>query len=285
MELALGTVQFGLVYGVAGAKQLLPDAAIRRILELAFERGMTLLDTAPSYGDIESRLGSLCEDLDFRIVSKIPSLPKGLDDVKAGRWAIGSAQASRQRLGHKLHALLFHRAEDLLDARGEAVWNCITTWARTENILIGASGYDVALIRTLFENDRISIGQLPGNALDQRIGTDLGNVNPKADVHLRSAFLQGLLLLPKDEAAKIVPAANAALQQWHLWLERHGMTPLQGALSIVKSFEHVSTCIVGVDNASQLAELSNVWQEVPAISARELACADPETIDPRLWDS
>jgi len=56
MELALGTVQFGLVYGLSGGKQLLPDRDIRAILELAFEQGVVILDTAPVYGDIESRL-------------------------------------------------------------------------------------------------------------------------------------------------------------------------------------------------------------------------------------
>src|SRR5579863_2773388 len=113
MQLALGTVQFGLVYGPSGSKQLLANRDIRAIFNLAFERGVTILDTAPVYGDIESRIGSLCDGLEFRIVSKIPALPNDLDDLKAAQWALDSAQTSARRLGRKLYALLFHRAEDL----------------------------------------------------------------------------------------------------------------------------------------------------------------------------
>src|SRR5579863_8543758 len=215
MELALGTVQFGLRYGIASEKQLLAEDDIRAILEFAFRQGMTVLDTAPSYGDIESRLGLLCGGLDFRIVSKIPPLADTLDDRAAAQCAVESAELSRRRLGPKLHALLFHRAEDLVGDRGATVWKTLAKWATAENVLIGASGYDVEVIQSLFESRRISVAQLPGNALDQRFGGVLAKLKRKPQIHLRSAFLQGLLLLPVEDAIKLVPAANAALQRWH----------------------------------------------------------------------
>jgi aryl-alcohol dehydrogenase-like predicted oxidoreductase len=283
MELALGTVQFGMLYGMGGGKFLQSDKAIRDILELARRHGIATLDTAPGYGTIEPRLGGLSEGLDFRIVSKIPSLPTGLDDIRAGKWAIESAQRSRERLGPGLFALLFHRAEDLLGARGDVVFNAMAKWAAEENILIGASAYEVATARSLFESRRISIAQLPGNALDQRISTALVGLNPKPELHLRSAFLQGLLLLPLEDAVERVPAATTALQQWWQWLAVRGMTALHGALSVVKSFEDVGTCVVGVDNAAQLAELVQAWRQVKPIHAEELSCGESRAIDPRLW--
>jgi aryl-alcohol dehydrogenase-like predicted oxidoreductase len=286
MDLALGTVQFGMLYGVAGGKSLPTNDEVRAILELAYERGITMLDTAPAYGDIEARLGSLCGNLDFKIVSKIPALPKGLDALRAAQWAVESARSSRARLGHRLYALLFHRAEDLLDAQGNAVFEAIATWATAENVFIGASGYEAPIVRSLIESKRISIAQLPGNALDQRIGAVLERLNkPKPELHLRSAFLQGLLLLPFDEAVRLVPAAFVALQQWHQWLRLRGMTALQGALSVVKAFEDVRTCVVGIDNIDQLSELLDAWREAQPIRAGELASYDPQSIDPRMWKS
>jgi aryl-alcohol dehydrogenase-like predicted oxidoreductase len=284
MELALGTVQFGLQYGVSGSKRrLLPNAEVRKILELAFQRGITILDTAPVYGDIESRLTRLCEDLEFRIVSKIPPVPDTLDDKTAGEWVVASAQVSLGRLAHKLHALLFHRAEDLLGVRGDTIWSAIAKWAANEGILIGASGYDMAGMRALFETRLMPIAQLPGNALDQRIDSVLANLEPKPELHLRSAFLQGLLLVPIEEAIRLVPSADVALQQWHRWLIERGISPLHGALSIVKGFQDVTACVVGIDNINQLAELASAWELVQPISARELASGDPQAIDPRLW--
>jgi aryl-alcohol dehydrogenase-like predicted oxidoreductase len=286
MELALGTVQFGLPYGVSGGKQrLLPDSDVRKILELAFNSGITILDTAPVYGDIESRLKRLCENLDFSIVSKIPPVPEVLDDKAAGEWAVEAAQVSRRQLGRKLRTLLFHRAEDLFGVRGDTIWNAITKWAANEGILIGASGYDMAGMRSLFEMRHMSIAQLPGNALDQRIESVLEKLNPKPELHLRSAFLQGLLLLPIEDAIQLVPSATAALHKWHRWLNEHGIAPLNGALSIVKGFKDVAACIVGIDNIDQLAELVGAWELTRPISARELSSGDPQSIDPRLWSS
>lgn len=285
MELALGTVQFGMAYGLSGGKRLLPDRDVRMLLELAFERGVTILDTAPVYGDIESRIGSLSEGLEFRIVSKIPPLPNDLDDSEAAQWALECAQSSRRRLGPKLYALLFHRAEDLLYVRGDKVWTALAKWASRENIRVGVSGYDLELVRSLFETHQMSIAQLPGNALDQRISTAFSDIQPRPELHLRSAFLQGLLLLPIEAAIRIVPAANAALQRWHRWVKAQGITPLRGALSVVKTFKDVSACVVGVDNIGQLTELLNDWQEARPIGASALACGDLRSIDPRLWDN
>jgi aryl-alcohol dehydrogenase-like predicted oxidoreductase len=286
MDLALGTVQFGMLYGVAGRKTLPTYDEVRAILEFAYEGGITILDTAPAYGNIEVQLGSLCNNLEFKIVSKIPALPKGLAASRAAQWALESAQSSLARLGRRLYALLFHRAEDLLDAQGDVVFKAMAKWAAGENILIGVSGYEVATVRSLFETKGISIAQLPGNALDQRIGTVLAKLDkPKPELHLRSAFLQGLLLLPIEEAVRRVPAALTALQQWHQWLKLRGMTALQGALSVVKAFDEVRTCVVGVDNIDQLAELLITWREVQPIRAGELASYDPQCVDPRVWKS
>ncbi|HWX30711.1 MAG TPA: aldo/keto reductase [Steroidobacteraceae bacterium] len=285
MELALGTVQFGVVYGVTGVTKLLLNDEVREILEHAFKRGITILDTAQAYGDIESRLGMLCEGLGFRIVSKIPPVPEALDNYEAGQWVIESAQVSRERLGRKLYALLFHRAENLTGSRGETIWEAVSKWGKAENVLIGASGYDAADMRQLFLKYRMPIAQLPGNALDQRINCALAALDSKPELHLRSAFLQGLLLLPIENAVKLVPAGRPALARWQQWLKHQGISAVHGALSVVKSFEDVSTCVVGVDNLAQIEQLVDTWEEVRPINDGALACADPRLIDPRQWST
>jgi aryl-alcohol dehydrogenase-like predicted oxidoreductase len=283
LQLALGTVQFGMPYGITGSKLIPAGDDVRKILGLAFERGINTLDTAPAYGNIESRLDSLCGRLGFRIISKIPPLPSDMSDLEACQWAVDSANASRQRLGEKLHALLFHRAEDLLESRGAAVLDAVATWADSANVLIGASGYEPAEVRALLAAQSISIAQLPGNALDQRISGVADNLDPKPELHLRSAFLQGLLLAPYPDAIRLVPAAAGALRKWHDWIERRQISALHGAFSVIKGFKDVDACVVGVENLAQLTELLDAWQESKAVSAVELASSDPRTIDPRMW--
>jgi len=283
MELSLGTVQFGVVYGLSGATTLLSDQQVREILELAFERGIRSLDTAPAYGDIESRLGGLCEGLDFQIVSKISAIPGGYDQSSACQWSINSATTSRERLGQKLKALLFHRAEDLTGERGSAVWSAAIRWASASTIALGASAYEADVIRAACRTHPIAIAQLPGSALDQRFRVPFSELASPPRLQLRSAFLQGLLLLPVEVATQAVRGSSAALQKWHAWLKRRALPPMQGAFSIVKAFEGVETCVVGVDNLLQLRELTDAWAEATPICAGELACDDLEIIDPRKW--
>jgi aryl-alcohol dehydrogenase-like predicted oxidoreductase len=283
MELALGTVQFGVPYGIARKGPLLSDVKVREILNLAFKSGTRLLDTAPAYGDIEQRLARLCAGLDFRIVSKIPPVPSGLNDASAAKWALESARTSQKRLGQMLHALLFHRVEDLLGERGDHVWRAVAEWAKSQQIQIGASGYDANVMRSVIENRNLQLAQLPGNAFDQRIKEATTNALDPPSLHLRSAFLQGLLLLPYDEAAARLPAARPALEQWRHWLTLRGMSQIRGALSVVKGFESVVACVVGVDNIDQFAQIATTWNLATPISANELAIDDLQVIDPRLW--
>jgi aryl-alcohol dehydrogenase-like predicted oxidoreductase len=229
-------------------------------------------------------LGALCYGLDFRIVSKIPPVPDDLDDSEAARWALASAQSSRGRLGSKLDALLFHRAEDLQGARGEIVWNAVAGWAESEHIVMGASAYDVESVVSLYGSRRIGIAQMPGNAFDQRLRSMNGDATPGMSLHLRSAFLQGLLLLPTEVGSARVPPAARALQKWRQWLGARSLSPLRGALAIVKGFENVGTCVIGVDNINQLSEITEIWGGVEPMGADELACEDPAIIDPRQWD-
>lgn len=285
MQLGLGTVQFGIPYGLARRKPLLPDGEIRRILAVACERGVTLVDTAPAYGDIESRLGSLCEGLDFKFTSKIPAFPVGLDGELTAHWALDSARTSYRRLGRKLHALLFHRVEDLLGERGAQVWSAVLNWAKRENIKLGASGYDVETLVSVHKICPLGIAQLPGNAFDQQIaGHNMMDDKDRPELHLRSAFLQGLLLLPYSEAIERMPGEKNALQNWHRWLTVHELDPLSGALSVIKGFKNVAACVVGVDNIDQLMEITDTWKMIQPLNAEELASRSARLIDPRLWD-
>ena len=283
MKIVLGTVQFGLVYGLSTRGIRMSEGAVRDTLALAYERGIRALDTAPLYGDIESRLAALCARLPFRVVSKIPPIPAELSPEQAAEWALQSANLSLERLGPILQGLRFHRAEDLVGNSGGVLWQSVVNWGNAKNVAIGVSGYDPKLIESLCDAHDIHILQLPGNALDQRYRSFGSSPTSKAEIQLRSAFLQGLLLLPVEVGAERVPAALAPLRRWQGWLRRHDLSPVHGALSIIKGFEYAHSCVIGVDNPSQLGEILDAWSKAQPISADELAILDTQVIDPRLW--
>lgn len=285
MQLALGTVQFGLAYGIAGRGEAVPEAEVRAILEDAAAQGVTTLDTAAVYGDIESRLARLAAGLPLRFVSKVPALDESLDPAAAARAALAAARQSRQRLGPALRGLMTHRAQDLQGARGEAVWRLLAPWARDEGISLGASCYAADEAAALARHPGIALCQVPGNALDQRVARpDTAAALAGVDVHLRSAFLQGLLLMTPARAAERLPPAAEELARWHAWSAARGLSPLEAALSVVKSFGAVSTVVVGVDDLVQWREIAAAWRTARPLSAPELAVDRSGVIDPRLWN-
>lgn len=285
-ELALGTVQFGMKYGVAGRGESVPPDEVRRILEFAWNSGVRVLDTAPGYGDIEQRLDALTDGFDFTVVSKIPSLASVRNKDEAIELVESSFLRSRERLGCKLKTVLFHNAGDLFGDFSQAVWDSAYGAARAAHVSLGASCYSAEVAVALTDKFPISAIQVPGNAFDQRMN-DTRFAAPFAgvEIHLRSAFLQGLLLQSAHVAASLVPNASSAMQKWTSWCRTNTLSPLEGALSAVKSFANVRYCVVGVDSLEQLESIVDAWKVARAMDIATLACDDETVIDPRTWKS
>lgn len=95
-RLALGTVQFGLAYGVANRVGQPSEDSAAAIVAAARRAGIDTLDTAIAYGDSERRLGEIGVD-GWRVVTKLPPMPAGTSDV--GEWVRRSVDGSLARLG------------------------------------------------------------------------------------------------------------------------------------------------------------------------------------------
>jgi aryl-alcohol dehydrogenase-like predicted oxidoreductase len=283
MELALGTAQFGLGYGIAGRGSPVPELEVRSILKRAAEFGIQTLDTAVAYGDIEARLTKLAPYGAFKIVTKLPAIPVETRPSEVSEWVDSILQRTDERIGDSLHAVLFHSAEDLLENFAEAIWARCAAWVSGREIKVGVSCYDTNTLNRVWERFPIEFAQLPGNALDQRLNSAVFVQPQELEVHIRSVFLQGLLLLPEAEAARRMPRATVALERWHSWLRERSLEPLEGALGLAKGFRAASHCVVGVDNLAQLEGIAEAWGAVPALNSDVLAEADLDIIDPRRW--
>jgi aryl-alcohol dehydrogenase-like predicted oxidoreductase len=279
MELALGTVQFGLRYGIAGAAAPVPLEEAKAILRRASELGVGVVDTAAAYGCIEAQLAGMISGLPLAVVSKLPPRPAGLTGMEVADWTEQHAHRAVRRLGASLAALLFHRAEDLLDEKSEGAWAAAAGVAREHGFALGVSAYGSADLLAVRRRHPVALAQLPGNAFDRSM---LQAAGPGCTLHLRSAFLQGLLLMPEAVASQRLPAAGAALKRWHAWCSEHDLSPLVAALGCAKSLP-ASHCVVGVDSLSHLEEVAAAWNQAPVINAPELGVNDPDVIDPRIW--
>ena len=195
MRLALGTVQFGLDYGVANtAGQVAPDE-VASILALAQQMGIRTLDTAINYGQSESVLGQ-CGVGQWQVVTKLPALPEAVGDV--ADWVQMHMRQSLARLGvARVHAVLLHRPQDLLGTQGRALLAELKD-LQLQGLAakIGISVYSPEELEVFFGLHRFDIVQAPFSILDQRLQTSGWVAKLHAmgvEVHTRSAFLQGLL--------------------------------------------------------------------------------------------
>jgi len=280
IDLALGTVQFGLAYGVVGSGQQVADGEARRILERAAALGIRVLDTAAAYGDIEQRLARLAGAQNFNVVSKIPPLPKDADAASAATFVRESLARSQARLKMLLQSVLFHSADDLLGPLGDVLWREAAAFTDRAGLRLGVSCYGPQQLQTLHQRFGVTLAQLPGNALDQRLNEF---TFPGVELHLRSAFLQGLLLAPAAQGGQRLPAAAAHLQRWQQRCEEHGLAPLTAALGAVKALPGVRYCVVGVESVAQLEQIAAAWGQATPLAWADLATADAEVIDPRVW--
>ena len=116
-KLALGSAQFGLKYGIANLEGQIKFTEVKKILELAKNSNIDLIDTAISYGNSEKIIGDTCVK-DFKFVSKLPALPKDCTDINL--WVEKHVRSSLMRLGtSSLYGLLVHRSENFLGDSGK----------------------------------------------------------------------------------------------------------------------------------------------------------------------
>ncbi len=292
MKLALGTVQFGMPYGVANRSGQPADAEVREILRRALMAGVDVLDTASLYGDSESVLGRcMPQGHVFRIVTKTPKFA-----AQSAPLAVASLndafEGSCLRLCRQnLYGLLIHDADDLLGANGGALWQAmldLRSAGRVERI--GSSVYTGQQIDALLERYEPDLIQLPLSLLDQRLvkGGQLERLaQRRVEVHARSALLQGTLLMTETDLPAHLSALRPFLRQLTIRADSLGLTRVEAALRYVANLPEIFAVVCGVDSPWQLDELvAALRTNSPALSPADVAacaCADPRLVDPSQW--
>jgi len=290
-KLGLGTAQFGLNYGVSNPAGRVSERVAREILGYARETGIRVLDTAAAYGDSEAVVGRLAAGApDFAIITKTVPVaagqvaPDSLKKITDG--FCGSLQRLRTR---SVHGLLIHHVELLLGPGGERVWELLERWKRDGQVRkIGASVYSGEQALTLADRFALDLIQLPLNVFDQRClarGTVKALHDRGIEVHARSVFLQGLLLMDGHELPAALRRFAPLLYEFRNCVTSAGYTPLQAALGFVTRQPHVHVALVGVTALEQLRECVDAAARGCELDLQRFASTDAGLTDPRQWTS
>lgn len=284
-RLALGTVQFGLDYGVAnsGGRVTFEDA--RNIIRETELNGVDTLDTAIAYGASEATLGQVGVE-GWHVITKLPALPDDCQGVKA--WVTAQIEQSMSRLGvRQLQGVLLHRPDDLLGENGSSLVKALER-LKADGLTrqIGVSVYAPEQLEKLTSIMALDLIQAPLNILDRRLvasGWARRLKDRGTEVHVRSAFLQGLLLMPSDQRPVKFALWSEIWLEWARWLERTELTPVQACLAYVLGVAEVDKVIVGVDSLIQLNEIFIASQTVLPSLPNWPQSIDARLINPALW--
>jgi hypothetical protein len=285
VKLALGTAQFGMSYGIANTGGQVLPSEVKLMLQQASASDIDILDTAIVYGESEMRLGQIGIE-NFKVVTKLPAVPKAHLDIK--EWVKFEFEGSLSRLGvSNVYGLLLHRSDELLGPSGRELYKALNLLKQRGLVKkIGVSIYspnELQLLKTDFNFDLV---QAPFNIIDQRLfnsGWMQRLKNDGVEIHTRSAFLQGLLLMKEADIPSKFSPWKYLWKQWHDWLSENNVSALQGALTFALSFPEIDRVVVGADSHHQLMEIINAANNLLNNDLPNLVCADENLINPTNW--
>ena len=286
-KIALGAVQFGMDYGINSISGQVLPAEIKDILNYAYHQNIDLLDTAPAYGNSEQVLGK-CNSHEFKIVTKT----RHFDCLEIGNREAqlldsDFSQSLTDLKKDRVYGVLFHNANDLLKHGSDKLFNRLNDFKQAGKIKkIGVSIYNHEQLQSIIDNFDIDLVQLPFNILDRRL-VDSGIFRMLQDrdveIHARSVFLQGLLLMTEQSRPGKFKRWGTLWKVWHEWLNDNQITALEATIRHAISIPEISKVLVGVDTVSQLKEIvlasPGILPDIPP----EMFTNDADLLNPSNW--
>ena len=243
-KLGLGTVQFGMDYGISNRSGITSLPEVEEIIKYARTSGIDLIDTAFGYGISEETLGTIGVE-DFKIVTKfLPVTPNFSteDQVKL---------SLRRLKCDKLYGLLAHRPLDLIDK--PELWEYLHRLKESKTIRkIGFSCNNPAEIEMLLERGYFpDIIQVPYNYFDNRFKTYIIDLKSRGcEIQTRSAFLQGLFFMDPDDLHLFFNPVKTMVKK----LQENGSSLPGLLLKYCLELPFIDKVIFGVNNRQQLIE-------------------------------
>mgnify|MGYP000868844256 CR=1 FL=1 len=287
MKLALGTAQFGMRYGISNVSGKVSEEDGKTILKYAASAGVDTIDTAMAYGDSEQILGNICVD-GFNVVTKLPEIPEHIADVEG--WVIKAVKDSVSRLGvESLYGLLIHRPSQLFEPKGVKILSSIRLLKELGTVKnLGVSVSAPYEFDALFDIYDFDVVQCPFNLVDRRLVNSgwLKKLNAAGvEVHTRSSFLQGLLLMPREAIPDKFKPWDCLWDKWHAWLDIKNTSQTDACLSYVLSYSEIDRVIVGVDTQDQFIELIKSTNDSEIDLYPDIKCDSAGLINPANWDA
>ena len=291
-KLGLGTVQFGLDYGVSNSAGQTTWAEVESILDCALAHDIGTIDTARTYGTSEETIGEFKSGRHlFDIITKTIPINREIITERDIEVVEAGVLLSLEKLQQdRLYGLLLHHADDLKSKNGRSLYNSLKHF-KEEGIVskIGVSVYNDEQIDFVLNNFEIDLIQVPMNIFDQRLiqsGALRRLYQFGVEIHVRSAFLQGLVFMRAEELPDNLKRYAPYINEFHKVVNDLGITPACAALAFLMQRPEVSKVICGVNSLAQIEELIQTVSALPKIDPNLFApvgAEDSTFLNPASW--
>ena len=286
MKIALGTAQFGMDYGISNLKGQTSFDEVKKIIEFSRNIGIKKIDTAKNYGETEKIIGEVGIK-DFKIITKLPKISS--NESNPIFFVDNQIQDSLTKMKiSKIDTLLLHNAKDLLSINGKKIYHKILELKKDGVIdKFGISVYEKDEIDQLNKNFNFDVIQIPFNIFDTRLIKMgyLKELKKKGiEIHARSIFLQGLLLMKRNTLPSKFLKWEKEWNEWFIWFKKNpNISQIELCLSYALTIQEIDTLIIGVNNIQQLNELNEIAKNPLKDNFPQFNIEDTNLLNPTNW--
>lgn len=295
MELCLGTVQFGMDYGIRAQKKPSLEDAVSWI-DYATHNGIEAIDTARAYGTAEEVVGDFLKRKSVsreKLFISTKLKPNLLDDVERVDYERIVEEQIKSQLD-TLHtdyvdAYVYHSARYAFDdAKLEAMSRVVEKGLARK---CGVSVYEPEEADSCFNSPFVDFIQAPYSVFDHRMkqsGMLDRGISANCEIHTRSAFIQGLIVMEEDQVPGFLNDAKPIVRRISTLCNEEGISRVQLALQYVKREKSVSHLVFGVDSLEQLKEdIRFFYDDLPTDLleriGKEFDDVKADIVMPSLW--
>lgn len=284
-KFGIGTSQYIKNYGI-----LKTNINKRKFIDLIKKKSknIDLIDTAPSYNNVEKIIGKY-SNKNLKIISKFDKTKKINKKKRFNELEKGFVKTIKSFGKKKIYAMLFHDVNDINLLRDNDIKNKFNTLIKNSKIKVGFSSYDINKLEKYLKIFQFDIIQIPINPfnIDKNKILLLKKLKKKykIEIHARSLFLQGLSLEDTSKLPKNFNLLKNKIIKIDKLIDEYKISRYDFFISFTKSLKVIDYAIVGMTSKKDFNALINA--KLIKIKDKDIfrfKIKNKKITDPRFWN-